>query len=193
MLPVTIGMLFLILAMWLHFTRVAAYTRSASTLAEWVARSGVYDAAIMCPAIRETLIDQVGSGVAIDCTGSGNTNTFVQIVVLNPACLATTGSPCSGSPQVIRIGGPYTGNVNPAEADCSAANPTVCPGGDSGGIGWTSQLPLSGTGALTPGSEVIVDIWGSRQSSGLIFSENPLIWLLPSGHAVGYVTADGAL
>ncbi len=184
LLPLVVGLAFLTLAIWLQFTRVSAYTRSASTLAEWVARAGEYDPEIMCPAIRQTLVDQVGAGVIIDCSGEGATNTFVQVVVLDPACIA---GDCAGDHAPVVIGGPYTGVANPAEADCSGA--AACP---TNGIGWNGTI-ASGEVRLASGSRVVVDIWGSRRSGGIIFMNNSDLWTLPVGHAAGYVTADGGL
>lgn len=184
LLPISVGLLYLVFGLWLHFARVSAYTRAANVLSEWIARTGTYDASIMCAATRQTLLDQVGAGVVLDCSGSGESNTFLQIVVLSPECVASS-SACPAA-QLTTVGGPFTGVPDPDEANCSGSNPSACP---AEGIGWTEDVGSS-EDRIEPGSRVIVDIWGSRKAGGLIFSANSTMWLMPVGHSVAQVTGE---
>lgn len=195
LLPLTVIFGFLVLGFWLHFNQVSAYNRAATVLAEWVARTGVYDPAVMCEAMHQTLSDQIGSGVVLDCEGVGRINTFVQIVVLGPeACIEVAPGCTPVRTETDRIGGPFTGSVNPDWAECSSTTPAKCPGGtvrdsSDNGVGWIASI-ASSDARIEAGSLVIVDIWGARYSGRSFFGNNGALWTMPVGHAVGYVTGE---
>lgn len=161
LIPILVGLVFLAVTFFSFFTRETAYSRAASTLAEWIGRTGSYDPALMCPRVGQMLDEAIGTSTDLltACAGSGaSSDVFLHIAVYEGDCDPTT--VCT---LVDEIGSPLTSTLlqAPAEAPTGA---------------WTTPL------SVPLGSRVSVDIWGYQRIIAL--NEATGFWVTPIGHAV---------
>lgn len=158
LIPVLVGLVFMAFTFFNFFTRETAYTRAASTLAEWIGRTGGYDPVLMCPRIAAMLDETIGANTALVCSGTPSDDAFLHIAVYDGAC-----APNSVCVTIDEIGSPLTAELlaAPAAAPVNA---------------WSSSL------SVPLGSRVSVDIWGYQRIFAL--SETNGFWVTPVGHAV---------
>lgn len=135
--PVVLGFAFILLTVTIGFEKAATNSRTAQTLAEWIARTGSFDAA----KAAETRANLDANPFA---TADG---TYLHIVVVAPVDWRQPGASLADAPVVLEIGqAPGGGGSAPADT------------------GWGSTGVIEN---LPNGSAVFVEVWSNYGVPGL--------------------------